>query len=176
MHVSCVSPNTSHSHITQPPVSQPLRHYLVIPVMFLVFVCAQNLCGHHGSCLQSSFIHVVKKFCSPSSFADPESCNPRPNFGAAAIRQQYLSPQGPPSWTECKILDWTPKLLELITLWCWKQTHKRQKVLTRQFSLDQEGASMCLLLLSKQASTKWLAVAPPYIPDAVVLACHLGFV
>jgi hypothetical protein len=32
-------------------------------------------------------------------------------------------------------------LLELITFQCQKQTHKRQKILTRQFSLDQESAS-----------------------------------
>jgi hypothetical protein len=67
-------------------------------------------------------------------------------------------------------------LMELITLQCQKQTHKRQKILTRQFSFDQEGASMCSLLLSKHASTKWLTVAPPHIPDAVVPAPHLGFV
>jgi hypothetical protein len=48
--------------------------------------------------------------------------------------------------------------------------------LTWQFSLDQEGASMCSLLLSKHASTKWLTVAPPYIPVTVVPASHLGFV
>jgi hypothetical protein len=48
--------------------------------------------------------------------------------------------------------------------------------LTRQFSLDQENASMCSLPLSKHASTKWLTVDPPYIPDAVVPAPHLGFV
>jgi hypothetical protein len=67
-------------------------------------------------------------------------------------------------------------LLELITLQCQKQTHKRQKILTKQFSLDQESASMCSLPLNKHASTKWLTVAPPYIPDAVVPAPHLGFV
>jgi hypothetical protein len=35
---------------------------------------------------------------------------------------------------------------------------------------------LCSLPLSKHASTKWLTVAPPYIPDAVVPALHLGFV
>jgi hypothetical protein len=35
---------------------------------------------------------------------------------------------------------------------------------------------MCSLLLSKHASTKWLTMAPPYIPDAVVPAPYLGFV
>jgi hypothetical protein len=54
-------------------------------------------------------------------------------------------------------------MLELITFWCQKQTHKRQKILTRQFSLDQEGASLCSLLLSKHAGTKWLTVALPYM-------------
>jgi hypothetical protein len=44
-------------------------------------------------------------------------------------------------------------MLEMITLWCRKQTHKRQKILTRQFSLNQEGASMCSLLLSN--TTLW---------------------
>jgi hypothetical protein len=35
---------------------------------------------------------------------------------------------------------------------------------------------MCSLPLSKHANTKWLTVAPPYIPDTVVPAPHLGFV
>jgi hypothetical protein len=48
--------------------------------------------------------------------------------------------------------------------------------LDKAISLDQEGSSMCSLQLSKHASTKWLTVAPPYIPDAVVPAPHLGFV
>jgi hypothetical protein len=48
--------------------------------------------------------------------------------------------------------------------------------LDKAVSPDQEGASMCSLLLSKHASTKWLTVAPPYIPDAVVPAPHLGLV
>jgi hypothetical protein len=30
--------------------------------------------------------------------------------------------------------------------------------------------------LSKHASTKWLRMTPPYIPDMVVPAPHLGFV
>jgi hypothetical protein len=42
--------------------------------------------------------------------------------------------------------------------------------LDKAIYLDQEGASMCSLPLSKHASTKWLTVAPPYIPDAVVPA------
>jgi hypothetical protein len=42
----------------------------------------------------------------------------------------------------------------------------------KAISLDQEGASMCSLLLS----TKWLTVSPPYFPDAVIPAPHLGFV
>jgi hypothetical protein len=48
--------------------------------------------------------------------------------------------------------------------------------LTRQFSLDEEGASMGSLQLSKQESTQWLTVALPYIPDAVGPASHLGIV
>jgi hypothetical protein len=43
--------------------------------------------------------------------------------------------------------------------------------LDQAISLDQEGASVCSLLLSK-----WVTVAPPYIPDSVVPAPHLGFV
>jgi hypothetical protein len=48
--------------------------------------------------------------------------------------------------------------------------------LHKAMSLDQEGASICLLLLSKHTSSEWLTLAPPYIPDAVVPAPHLGFV
>jgi hypothetical protein len=35
---------------------------------------------------------------------------------------------------------------------------------------------MYSLQLSRHVSTKWLTVAPPYIPDAVVPAPYLGFV
>jgi hypothetical protein len=48
--------------------------------------------------------------------------------------------------------------------------------LDKAISLDQEGASMCSLQLSKHTGTQWLTVAPPYIPDAVIPAPHLGFV
>jgi hypothetical protein len=48
--------------------------------------------------------------------------------------------------------------------------------LDKAISLDQEDLSMYSLQLNKHASTKWLAVAPPYIPDSVVPASHLGFV
>jgi hypothetical protein len=103
---------------------------------FLVLVCAQNLCGHQGSCLQSSFTCVVKKFWIPSSFADLESCHRQLNLGAAAARQQNTSPQGRaggPPFPD-GIPDKPPNCRnELQTLWCWKQTHERQKILTRQF-------------------------------------------
>jgi hypothetical protein len=173
-----MSPDISHSHITQPPVSQQPRHYLVTPVMFLVLVCVQNSCGHHGPCLQSSFICFVKKFWSLSSFTDLESCHHPPNLRAAAVRQQDTSPCGRagvplPRWNVKSRTS--PKLLELKTLLCWKQTHKRQN-LDKAVSLDQERANMCPLQLSKHASTKWLTVDPPYIPDTVVPAPHLGFV
>jgi hypothetical protein len=36
--------------------------------------------------------------------------------------------------------------------------------LDKAISLAQEGAIMCSLQLSKHTSTKWLTVAPPYIP------------
>jgi hypothetical protein len=48
--------------------------------------------------------------------------------------------------------------------------------LDKAISLDQEGASMCLLQLSKHTSTKWLTGALAYIPDAVIPASHLVFV
>jgi hypothetical protein len=48
--------------------------------------------------------------------------------------------------------------------------------LDKAISFDQKGASMCSLQLSANTSTKWLTVAPPYIPDAVVPALNLGFV
>jgi hypothetical protein len=57
-----------------------------------------------------------------------------------------------------------------------KTDTQEKEILTRQFSLDQEGASMYSLQLNKHARTKWLTVAPPYIPDTVVPAPHLGFV
>jgi hypothetical protein len=57
-----------------------------------------------------------------------------------------------------------------------KTDTKETENLDKAISLDQEGASICTLQLSKHTSTKWLTVAPPYIPDAVVPAPHLGFV
>jgi hypothetical protein len=45
--------------------------------------------------------------------------------------------------------------------------------LDEAISLDQEGASMCSLLLSKHTSTKWLTGILPHIPDTVVPASHL---
>jgi hypothetical protein len=91
----CVTRHISFTHHTA-PISRPPRHYLVTPVMLLVLVFAQNLHGCRSSCLQSSCLLtcVVKKFCSPSSFADLESCHPQPNLGAAATRQQAMSPLG----------------------------------------------------------------------------------
>jgi hypothetical protein len=81
-------------HTSPAPISQPPRHYLVTSLTFFVLVCAQNSRGCCGFCLQSPFTHVVKKFCSPSSFANPENHCPLPNLGAAAIRQQDASLQG----------------------------------------------------------------------------------
>jgi hypothetical protein len=46
----------------------------------------------------------------------------------------------------------------------------------KAISFDQKGESMYSLQLSGHMSTKWLTVAPPYIPDAVVPAPHLAFV
>jgi hypothetical protein len=48
--------------------------------------------------------------------------------------------------------------------------------LDKAISLDQEGASTYSLQLSKHASTKCLTVAPPYMPNTIVPAPHLGFV
>jgi hypothetical protein len=48
--------------------------------------------------------------------------------------------------------------------------------LDKAIYFDQKSASMYSLQLSRFMSTKWPTVAPPYIPDAVVAALHLGFV
>jgi hypothetical protein len=88
-----VTQHISFTHHTASSSSPP-RHHLVIPMMFLVLVCTQNLRGHCGPCLQSFFTQVVKKFCNPSSFADPESCHLWLNLGATTIMQQDTSLQG----------------------------------------------------------------------------------
>jgi hypothetical protein len=64
---------------------------------------------------------------------------------------------------------------ELKTLQCRKQTHKREN-LDKAISFHQKSASIYSLQLSRHVSTKWPTVAPPYIPDTVVPAPHLGFV
>jgi hypothetical protein len=171
-----MSPDTSLSHITQPPISRPSRHYLVTPMMFLVLICAQNL---HDPCLQSSFTCVVKKFWSPSLFTDPESCHHWPNFRATAThcRTSWGRAGGvAPSQMECKIPDWAPKLLELKTFRCRKQTYERQRKSWQGHFFWSEGCKPYSLQLSGHMSTKWLTVALHYIPDAAVLAPYLGFV
>jgi hypothetical protein len=53
-------------------------------------------------------------------------------------------------------------VLELKTLRCWKQKHKREN-LDKAISLDQEGASVCSLLLSNtraQNGRQWLLLIP----------------
>jgi hypothetical protein len=140
-------------------------------MMFLVLVCAQNSHGHCSSCLQSSFTYIVKKYWSPSSFADPESCHNQLNLGAAATRQQDASPWGRagalfPGWN---VVSQT--ILQIVRInnpLVPKTDTQETENLDKAISLDQEGASMCSLLLSKHKSTKWLTVGPPYIPDALV--------
>jgi hypothetical protein len=48
--------------------------------------------------------------------------------------------------------------------------------LDKAISFDQKGTSLYLLQLSGHMSTRWLTVAPPYIPDTVVPAPNPGFV
>jgi hypothetical protein len=69
-----------------------------------------------------------------------------------------------------------PQIVGIINSLVPKTDTRETENLDKAISLDQEGASMWSLPLSKHASTKWLTGAPPYIPDAVVPAPHLGFV
>jgi hypothetical protein len=78
--------------------------------------------------------------------------------------------------------------LKTDTFWVWvlhvginnplvlKTDTRETENLEKAISVGQEGTNMCSLPLSKHISTKWLTVAPPYIPDAIVPAPHLGFV
>jgi hypothetical protein len=66
--------------------------------------------------------------------------------------------------------------LELKTLQGRKQTIRDRENLDRAISFDQKSASTYSLKLSRHMSTKWLTVASPHIPDAVIPAPHLGFV
>jgi hypothetical protein len=127
---------------------------------WLWFLSSELFYLHCQESLQSEFIHRSGNLLS---LPEPWGCC---NHAAECI--SLGKGQDPPSWTEYKIPDRDPKLLELITFSCRKQTHKRQKILARQFSLDQEGASMCSLQLSKHTSRKWLTVASPYIPDTFI--------
>jgi hypothetical protein len=69
------------------------------------------------------------------------------------------------------------ELLELKTLRCQKIDTQETENLNKAISLDQEGASMCTLQLSKRTSTKWPTVPfLPHTPDAVVPAPYPGFV
>jgi hypothetical protein len=108
--------HTSHS-----PNIPTTKTLLGHPMMFLVLVCAQNSHGCHGSCLQSSFTCIVKKFWSPSSLTDPEYCHHQVNLGTIATKQQDASPQGrpraPPFLGQNVISQMIPKLLQLITFW-----------------------------------------------------------
>jgi hypothetical protein len=56
-----------------------------------------------------------------------------------------------------------------------KTDKKETENLDKAISFDQKRATMYSLQLSSHMSTKWQTVPPPYIPDAVVPAPHLGF-
>jgi hypothetical protein len=107
----------------------------------------------------------LSPLAEPPELQQPDSrtCLPRKGPGAPLPRQNVKSRM-------------SPQVVGIKDPPVPKTAHKRQKILTRQFSLDQEGASMCSLQLSKHESTRWMTVAPPYIPDAVVPAPHLRFV
>jgi hypothetical protein len=183
-HLTCllhVTWRVLFTHYTA-PISWPLRHYLVTPVMFLVLVCGQNSHGCSSSCLQSTFIHVAKKFCSPSSFADPESCHPPPNLGAAIIRQQEASPQGR---TGSPLSGWnvisqmSPQIVgsnKPPTICVPKTDTQETENLDKAIFSWSRGCKHVLTPTKQHTSTKWLTVASPYIPDTVVPAPHLGFV
>jgi hypothetical protein len=58
-------------------------------------------------------------------------------------------------------------LLELNTLWCWKQTQGDIENLDKAISFDQKGASIYSLLLSRHTSTKWgllISLMQLYLP------------
>jgi hypothetical protein len=139
----CVSPDTSNSHITQAPVSWPPRHYLVSLVTFLVLVCAQNLHGHCGPCLQSFFTHVVKKFCNPSSFTDPEVVILGQTLGrhnqTAGCVSLGKGQNALPRWNVKS--QTIPQIFGIINPPVPKTDTQGQKICTRQFSFHQEGTS-----------------------------------
>jgi hypothetical protein len=54
-------------------------------------------------------------------------------------------------------------------------TQETENLDTAIFSWSR-GCKHVLIPTKQHASTKWLTVAPPYIPDAVIPAPHLGFV
>jgi hypothetical protein len=131
-----VSPDASHLHITQPPISWPPRHYLVKnphDVSCLALCIKLTWLSQSPSselfyllCQEILEFEFVRRFEKLSS-AKPWGCH---NWAAGHVSTG--KGQGSFSWTECKILDcWN----ELKTLWCQKQTHGRQKILTRQFLL-----------------------------------------
>jgi hypothetical protein len=107
---------------------------------------------------RNSGVKFIHRFGKLPQLAEPWGCCNQ----AAAWKGQ-----GPPfsGWT---VMSRTkPQIVGINNTPVPKTDTQETENLDKAISLNQEGASMCSLLLSKHASTKWLMVAPPYIPDAV---------
>jgi hypothetical protein len=176
LHFRHVSPNTSHTHITQPQYPHHQDITWSPPWHFLSWFVHKTHMVAIWSCLQISSTHIVKKFWSPSSFADLESCCHRWTVGPLQLGSRtHLSREGPgPPFPD--------RISQIVGINNppVPKTHKRQRKswqgnLDKAISFDQEGVSMCSLQLSKQCKHKWPTMAPPYIPDAVVPAPNPGF-
>jgi hypothetical protein len=124
------------------------------------YLCCQKI-------LQPEFIHRSGKL-SPS--AEPPG---RHNQAAGCIS---LGKSWDPLPGQNVKSQMSPQLAGINNPLVPKTDTQETENLDKAISLDQEGANMGSLRLSRYASTKFLTVAPPYIPDAVVPVPHLGFV
>jgi hypothetical protein len=162
----CVSPDMSHSYITQLPVSWPPRHYLVIPWCFLswfvhktymvtavpVFRALLPMLSRNSAVWVHSQIWKVVVLGWPSGL---------PQSGSSMhLPKKRLRPPLPrwnvKSWTIPQIIGINnPPVLRTDT----QETENLDKAI---FSWSR-GCKRVLTPAKQHAITKWLTVAPPYI-------------
>jgi hypothetical protein len=125
-------------HTSHNPNILTTKTLLVTPMTFLVLVCAQNLRGSWGSCLQSSFTHIVRNSGvwvhsqiwkivaigqTLASATRQQDASPRGRSGAPFPRQNVES------WTIPQIAGINDPPVVKTDTW------KTENILTKQFLL-----------------------------------------
>jgi hypothetical protein len=115
----CVSPDVSFTHHTASSILTT-KTLLGYPHNVSCLGLCTKFTWLPQSLSSELFYHIVKKFCSPSSFADPESChNQAAGHVSLGKGQDPLPGRNVKSWTK-------PPNCWRLTLWC-QNRHTRDK-------------------------------------------------